>query len=199
MKPIKLIIEKLFFLGLIAAVLASFWYFEESLLLKVLSVVFVVVGILTTFRQSEDRLKSRYELLSLITLYLGIFSLYNLLYGINFPIYIIMIILFLLVGILIFSILTLDKIRELIKKEFFNSFIVLFGLVIIEVFLCLYFWPISPELKSLVLVVIFYQMTTLVYLHSRSMLRLNKIVGHLIVNFIILVIIFADVWLQLPR
>ena len=195
------IFEKLLFSGVLIGTLSGFWYFESSMLIKISATVLVLIGLFMSLRKRQNQsnlLNSRFEMLSLLSVYLGVFTLYNLIYSINFPIYIVMIMILILVIITAFAVLAMDRVDESLNKELFYSFILLIGLVITEVFLSLYFWPINVEIKSLVLVVIFYQIMTLIYLYTRSMLRLNKIIGFLIVNFLILAIVFWGLWPKLP-
>lgn len=194
------IVEKLLFLGVIFGTLLGFWYFESSYIVKISATVLVIMGFLLSIKKDQVNLpRSRYEILSLSSVYLGVFTLYNLIYSINFPIYIVMVMILILVLMVAFTTLAIDQINATLGIELFYSFVILMGLVVTEVFLSLYFWPINTEIKSLILVVIFYQAMSLVYLYTRSMLRLNKIVGFLIINFLILVIIFWSLWPKLPR
>jgi len=196
------IFEKLLFAGVLLGTLSGFWYFESSMLIKILATVLVLIGLIMSLKKGQNQsnlLNSRFEILSLLSVYLGVFTLYNLIYSINFPIYIVMIMIMILVTMTAFTTLAMDKVDESLSKEIFYSFILLMGLIVTEVFLSLYFWPINVEIKSLILVVVFYQIMTLIYLYVRSMLRLNKIAGFLIVNFLILAIVFWSLWPKMPR
>ena len=196
------ILEKLLFLGVLVGTLLGFWYFESSMLIKIIATVLVLIGLIISLKKGQNQsnlLNSRFEMLSLLSVYLGVFTLYNLIYSINFPIYIVMVMILILVTMTVFTTLAMDKIDELLSREIFYSFILLMGLIVTEVFLSLYFWPINVEIKSLVLVVVVYQIMTLIYLYVRSMLRLNKIIGFLIVNILILAIVFWSLWPKLPR
>lgn len=195
------IFEKLLFTGVLVGTLLGFWYFESSMLIKISATVLVLIGLIISLKKGQNQsnlLNSRFEMLSLLSVYLGVFTLYNLIYSINFPIYIVMVMILILVTMTAFTTLAMDKVDESLNKEIFYSFILLMGLIVTEVFLSLYFWPINVEIKSLILVVVFYQIMTLIYLYVRSMLRLNKIIGFLIVNFLILAIVFWGLWPKLP-
>ncbi len=197
----KFIFEKILLLGILLASVWGFWYFEESFTLRILVVALSLTALFFGFSKapSEREFSSKRELLMLLILYLGLFSLYNFLYSINIPIYLVMMAVLGLVSILFFSLLSLDKIDSLMGKEVFHLFIALMGLVVLEVFLALYFWPINPETKSLIIVVIFYLITSLIYLYVHSMLRLRRIVGFLIVSLLILGIILIFTWLGLAK
>jgi len=196
------IFEKLLFAGVLLGTLSGFWYFESSMPIKISATILMLTGLFMSFKKSRNQsslLNSRFEMLSLLTVYLGVFTLYNFIYIVNFPIYIVMAMILILVTVTAFTTLAMDGVDESLSKEIFYSFILLMGLIITEVFLSLYFWPINVEIKSLVLVVVFYQIMTLIYLYVRSMLRLNKIAGFLIVNFLILAIVFWSLWPKMPR
>lgn len=189
------IFEKLFFIGVLIGTLLSFWYFESSVFIKILALILAAAGIFLAAKKKSPQ----YELASLLTVYFGAFTFYNLIYVVNFPIYMVMILILILLMTVAFTALTMDGINELMGREVFLSLIFLLGLISVEVFLSLYFWPINLEIKSLVLVVIFYQTTSLIYLYVRSMLRLNRVVGFLIVNLLILATVFWTLWPKLPK
>jgi len=195
------IFEKFLLLAILFGTIWGFWFFEESLILRIIILIFAFVGVILAFtkEKKEPQLFSRRELLMLLILYLGLLTLYNLLYGLNIPLYLIMIAILALVSVLLFSLLSLDKIDTLMGKAIFQVFIVLMGLIILEVFLTLYFWPIDPESKSLIIVVVFYMIISLIYLYVHSMLRLRRIAGYLIASFLVLGILLFIIWWRLKR
>lgn len=193
----KFILEKIIYLAVLGGAVFSFFYFEENLLLKIIALVLVLLGLADVLKKKENLTGSNFELLNLIILYLGFFSLYNLLYGINLPLYVAMVIFLIFVNVLLLSVLIIDGIDKLLGKKLFLIFILLTGLAMVEIFLSLYFWPIDPGIKSLILVIAFYQVFNLVYLYAHSMLRLSKIRGYLLINILILATIFLSIWLKL--
>lgn len=195
------IFEKALFIIVLGFCLWGFWYFEESFLLRVIAVVLVVASSYLVIKKkpTEIVLPNKLELGALTILYLGTYTLYNLLYGLNLPLYIIMLSVLILVMALCYSLLTLDQFDTVLGKEIFRTFVVLMGVVTLEIFLCLYFWPIGPEIKSLIIVVVFYLMMSLIYLYIHGMLRLKRIVGYLVVCFLILGILLVNIWLQIAR
>lgn len=202
MANVKLItFEKILFLSVLALSILGFWYFEESILLKVLIIMLALGGLFVALKNKKDKIShaSNFEFLSLLILYLGIYVIYNILYSINLPLYAAMVVVLILVTALFFSMLSLDQVDTILPKEVFRGLILLLGLVVLELFLGLYFWPIEPEAKSLILVVVFYLITSIIYLYIHSMLRLNKIRGYLIVSILILAIILLVIWLRLPK
>ena len=199
--PKFLVYEKILLFVLLIGSLIGFWYFEYSLILRILVIVLAVAGSgLAFFNVSEKpQLSSRREFLILLVLYLGLFTLYNLLYGLSIPLFIIMIAILMLVSSLFFGIIMMDRIDVLIDKPLFRLFIILMGLAILEIFISLSYWPIDPKLKSLIIVVIFYIITNLIYLYVHSMLKLKRIAGYLIVSIIILSVIVLIIWLTSPK
>lgn len=201
MTNIKLLtFEKLLLLAVLIGSIYGFWYFEESVILRIFILMIAALGLFSAFKKTkQEHFASKFELLSLLIMYLGIFTIYNILYSINLPLYICMIIVLVLVVALLYSMLSLDNIGNLLPKEVFRGLILLLGLVILEIFLGLYFLPIDPAAKSLSLVVVFYLINSLIYLYIYSMLRLKKILGYLIVSVVILIVVFLVTWLKIPK
>ena len=194
------IYEKILFLAILMITLYGFWYFEENYTLKLMAVVLSVIGIYAALRKKkQEQPTSKFELTSLLILYLGIFGLYNLLYSINLPLYAVMLAAFFLVIALVFSVLSLDEVFELLPKTIFQTLILLLGLVTLELFLTLYFWPIDPEAKSLIIVVFFYLITSLIYLYVHNMLRLKRIAGYVIVSLVVIALIIVTYWIKIIR
>jgi hypothetical protein len=186
-------------LGLLLTVsVCGFFYFEQSAILRTLIVILSLISFsLVFFYNSETPTSSnRREILVVLILYLGIFSLYNLLYGLGIQLYLIMIAVWLLVTLLFIGLLILDRMDKLVSKTLFSLFACLNGLVILEVFLSLSFWPIDPKIKSLVLVVIFYLVVNLFYLYANNMLRFKKTFGYILISLIILALSVLNVWLS---
>lgn len=191
-----LLFEKILLFVLLASSIVGFWYFESSLILRIAVIVLGVISLILAFFNVPEKpqLSSRRELLILLILYLGLFSIYNLLYGLSIPLFIVMLAILLLVCSLFFGLIMIDRVNTLISKPLFNLFIILMGLVILEIFLSLSYWPVDPRFKSLIIVVIFYLITNLIYLHVHSMLKLKRIIGYLIVCVVILIPIALILW-----
>ena len=185
--------ENLIFLGTLIGVLVGFCYIEESLMLKILAVLFAVMTLAITVRKEKSKTtSSKYELLGLFIIYLGVFVAYNFLYTINLPLYAAMVIILILTILVTLAMFLVDKVQEQISKEVLNAIILLVGLVILEIFLGLYFLSIDPVIKSLFVIVIYYFLINLVYLYVNSMLRLNKVIGFLVISLIILAAIIIN-------
>ncbi len=191
--------SKVILIAILAATLVGFWYFENSLLFKISVVILAASGLLVACLKKIDRppLKSPHEFIILLALYLGIFTLYNLLYGLSIPLYLVMIAILGLVSGLFFGLLILDRLDTIINPPLFWVFIILVGLVILEIFLSLSFWPIDPKVKSLMIVVIFYLLMNLIYLFSHNMLKLKRILGIMIVSILILSLMILSIWMSL--
>jgi len=195
------LVEKILLITVLIVSVWGFWYFEESLFLRILSIVFALGGVWLVFRKSAEtsKLTSQRELLVLFILYLGFLSFYNLLYGMNLPIYVILSGISILTVVTFYSLFGLDDFKNLLGKEVFHVLIALLTIVVLELFLSLYFWPVAPETKSLILVVILYLIMSLVYLHIHSMLRLKRVAGYLVVSLLILGAILLITWLEFGK
>lgn len=193
-----LIAEKFFLFLLLGGSIWGFWYFEPSLFLKILVVGLALVGMIWAFfkRSDKPQLASQREFLILLTLYLGLFSLYNLLYGLSIPLYLIMIAVLILTGGLFYGLLVLDSLNILMEKPIFQLLTVTIGLAVLEVFLSLSFWPIDPKIKTMVIVVIFYLLTSLIYLYIHNVLKLKRVLGYVLICVIVLAILFIVTWLK---
>ncbi|MEI6039773.1 MAG: hypothetical protein WCP93_00250 [Candidatus Berkelbacteria bacterium] len=188
---------KLILAAILAVSVYGFFYFETSIILKVLVVVIAGVSFYMGIRHEAEKppLTSHREFLILFVLYLAVFTLYNLLYGLGIQLYLIMIAVWLLVTLLFLCMLILDKIDTLMRRALFWLFASLNGLVVLEVFLSLAFWPVDPKIKSLILVVVFYLITNLIYLYTHNVLRFKKVLGYFVVSVLILGLLILSTWL----
>lgn len=200
MKMVKklLLLEKVILLVLIGVTLYGFFYFENSLVLKYIVTIVAAIGLFFAFRKQPEKaaLASNREFIFLLVLYLGNYSLYNLKYGMSIPTHIIMLAVFVMVTGLFYGLISLDRLDTLVAKPIFHLLIILVGLIVVEIFLALSFWPIDPQAKSLIIVVIFYLFTSLIYLYIHSVLKLKRVIGYLassllIIGLIILGIIYG--------
>jgi len=193
-----LLLEKVILLVLIGVTLYGFFYFENSLVLKYIVTIVAAIGLFFAFRKQPEKaaLASNREFIFLLVLYLGNYSLYNLKYGMSIPTHIIMLAVFVMVTGLFYGLISLDRLDTLVAKPIFHLLIILVGLIVVEIFLALSFWPIDPQAKSLIIVVIFYLFTSLIYLYIHSVLKLKRVIGYLassllIIGLIILGIIYG--------
>lgn len=183
---------------LLAIALFGFFYFEPSLILRIVATVLGVGSLVWTFWPKIIPGSSninRREILILFILYLSLSSVYNLLYSLGIPLAIIMIVVCLLVFALFFGLLALEQLDELFGGPRSWVFIILAGLVLLEVFLSLAFWPVDPKFKSLILVVVFYAITNLIYLYAQNMLRLKRVIGFMVVSIFVLAIVILTIFM----
>lgn len=190
------IYEKFLFSIFLGLTIFGFWYFEEDIYLKILTIFLGLISLYLIFKQENEKphFASRLQFPALLVLYFGFFDLYNFLYSINLPLYMVMIIILILTSGLFFVVVTIDKASGLVSREVLPAYVATIGLVILEVFLSLYFWPIAPEVKSFIIIIVFYLILSLVYLHIHNMLRLKKVIGFLIASFIVLAIVLVISW-----
>lgn len=194
----KFKLNKLLFLIILTLTVWGFWYFEESLFLRFLVLIIVILAAWQIILQPKKNSHQRFELAGLFTLFLGSFTLYNLLYIASFPLFLVMF--FILIAIYAIAYLELQtNAPESFDKNSLNIYSISISIIMLEVFLSLYFWPENPEIKSLILVVMFYLASNFLYLYIHNMLRLRKILGHVIICLIILGIIFTSSWLKIAK
>lgn len=171
---------KILIIGLVIIAILGFFYFENSLMLRVLSVLLGIVGIAT--------IASQPEIVVFILLYLSYFDLYNIRYGLAVPLAVVMLPVF---GITVFSFYGQNFLLgfEERTKKVLNLYTVLTGLVTLEIFLTMTFWPVDPKLKTIVIIVVYYLIERIFHLYINSVLNLRKIVGFFVVSIIILAIV----------
>lgn len=188
--------SKIFQIGILMISGFGYFYFETSSILRFLVVVFGGLIALWSFfsKQEKPFLNSRREILSLLILYLGLFTFYNLLYGVGIPLYLIMVMTWILVCATLYSSLILDRINTIFDSSLLWVYISLIGLVVLETFLSLSFWPIDPQFKCLIIIVFYYLASNLIYLRAANMLRLKRIVGFILAGLIILGLLILNIW-----
>lgn len=201
MKNHLYIFERILFSLFIGLVIFGFWYFEENIFLKILTILLGLIALYLVFKKDEEKshFASRFQFPALLVLYFGFFDLYNFLYSINLPLYMVMVIILILVSGLFFVVVTIDKASGLIEKAVLPTYVVTTGLVLLEIFLALYFWPVAPEVKSFIIVMFFYLILSLIYLSIHNMLRLKKILGFLIAGFVVLATVLILSWFYSAR
>ena len=124
------------------------------------------------------------------------YFLYNVRYSLAIPMAVILVAVFMITILLFYSLNQFIKYPITIDKQKFNLFIVVTGLVILEIFLTMSLWPVDPNIKSLSLAVSFYLIFKIVYLELAGMLNLKKIRGFAIASFLILSAVIATSWLM---
>lgn len=171
---------------LLSGVILAFFYFETSLFLKILV---VLLGLTSLFSLSAAP-----EIIITLILYLGLYVLYNVRYGLAVPLALIMILVFGLT-ILVFYLeyryrktVVADKTQELQEatRNIVLVYLLTTGLVVLEIFLAMSFWPVDPKIKSLVITVIFCLICRIFYLYINSVLNLKKIVVFILISILIL-------------
>lgn len=194
MKKINLSSIAFYLLAIVA--IALFYYFEESLLLKnlVILFIFVVIGSIL-FSQKKESLFKKSELAILLIIYLFSLNCFYLIYYLNFPLAVAMVILIIAVIILINY--AFFKTYELLSNYDYWLLTLIVTLILLESFLSLYFWPLSPEIKSLIMTIIFYLLSNIIYLYANNMLNLNKTRNYILICFFIIIFIMLLSWLKI--
>lgn len=176
----------------------GFFYFETSLILRIMVVVLGLGSFIWGIKvnKNDSPLSNKREVLILFILYLSLSSIYNLIYSLGIPLAVVMVSVCVLVFALFGGLLVIDRLNDRFAGPRFWVFVVLAGLVLLEIFLSLTFWPVDPKFKSLILVIVFYCMTNVIYLYAHDMLKLKRIINLLIVCVIILALIIFAIFYQ---
>lgn len=183
-------ITSLWFLKLITFItltltIFGFFYFETSLILRILVVFLSLIGVW--------QIRNLSEILILLILYLGIFTLYNIRYGLAVPTAVILAIVGILTSFLFYAQSRLSILKPA-DKNLVNIFLLVTDLIVLEIFLVMSLWPVDPKTKTLVITVIFYLISKVVYLRFHNVLNLKRISGFLLASLVILATIFAVNW-----
>lgn len=178
MKILTKLSWKLLSILLLIIVNIGFFYFETSLTLRVMAVLLSLTGFLSITYSPE--------IFTLVLLYLGLYDLYNVRYGLAIPLFIIIIIVFCLSSVCFFLETRFNKLAEKLSKNIFLLYLITTGLIILEIFLTMSFWPVDPKIKSLVIVIIYYLLGRIFYMHITNVLHLKKALNYIIVSIIVL-------------
>lgn len=166
---------------------AGFFYFESSLIIRILVIFLGLVGLIQMAKMPE--------ILVMIDLYLSLFVLYNLRYGLAVPMSIILI-LVTIISVFLFYVNFRFREGQSIIRERFGVYLAVIGLLIVEIFLAMSFWPVDPKTKTLTIVILFFVFSRAVYFQANNMLSLKRISGILTVSVIVLVLLFGlSYWL----
>lgn len=162
----------------LALVIFGFFYFETSLPVRVMVILLGLLGLAT--------IKSSSEILVILIFYLGLYDLYNIRYGLAVPLSIILMLVFGF-SVLAFELLSFfQKMRERVPKNIFLLYLLTIGLIVLEIFLAMTFWPVDPKIKGLVIVIIFYILYRLFYLYINNVLNLKKATVFIFFSILIL-------------
>ena len=180
---------KIFISALLIISLVGYFYFEASLILRF---AVVALGLISLWQISSTP-----EIAVLTVLYLFLYDLYNIHYGIGIPTSVMMVAVFAISYCLFFVHGVLIKFKEGVEQKLFDIFNVVTSLVLLELFLTMGFWPVDPRTKSFVIVVTYYLISRIIYLFAKNMLSLRRALGYMVVSFIVLsLIIFLNLKLN---
>ncbi|MFA6492673.1 MAG: hypothetical protein WCV58_00835 [Patescibacteria group bacterium] len=126
------------------------------------------------------------EILVLVILYLGLYDLYNIRYGLAVPLSLILLAVFGLTLITFTLWLHFRKIIKDLNKDLLWLYLVTIGLIVMEIFLTMSFWPVDPKIKSLVIVIIFYIICRTFYLYVNNVLNSKKVIVFILISLFIL-------------
>jgi len=177
-------IRKLILSILILWSVASFWFLNSSMPIKIAIVVISLACLICTWLESAP------IFLLIFLSFTSSFALYGFLYQLNLPTWLIMIAILLIFGYLFTY--TEQKIGILGNKRL--TYLILFSLIILEVFLALSFFLISPLAQSMVIAIISYLFVGYCYtILARH--QDNKFTTYLIISIIAVgVILVSSNW-----
>ncbi len=165
----------------------GFFFFESSLAIRILVLLLGLIGLI--------QVKKFPEFLVLINLYLSLYVLYNIRYGLAVPMSIILVAVLIISIFLFYVNFQLKEGQQLAKERLWLGLLVI-GLLTLEVFLVMSFWPFDPKTKSLTVVTCFYIFSRAVYFQANNMLSLKRMSGILIVTTFLLGLLFGlSYWL----
>lgn len=164
--------------------LISFWVSSQSTLVLVLITLLGVLGVIFVISEMAP------IFLLIFLSFLTSFALYNFLFQFNLPVWMVMLAILLVFG--YFFYYTEQKIGILGNKRLI--YLILFSLIVLEVFFTLNYFLISPLSKSLIISIIGYLFVGFCYsvlAHHED----NKLKTYLILSAIMIVLIFvSSIW-----
>jgi len=166
---------------------AGFFVFESSLTIRILVLLLGLIGLF--------QINKLPEFLVLIDLYLALYVLYNIRYGLAVPMSIILVMVIILAIFLSYVNFHLKEGQPLPRERLWVYLLVI-GLLVLEVFLTMSFWPFDPKTKTLTVVTCFYIFSRAVYFQANNMLSLKRMSGILAVSTVLLGLLFGlSYWL----
>lgn len=185
-KITRFLVNKIFLSFLLLFGLVGFWIFEPSVF------YLSILGLIALFVIWESWIKKKFFNLIIVDFYLLLVFLYNIYYSYAFPLPYITIIV-ILVG--IFFHWVYHELNGLPKSKVFQLESATFGLLLLEIFIALKFWPIDPKVKSFIIVGFFYLWESFIRASFENKLVKKEIVNYLaVVLFLILIIILTSRW-----
>lgn len=167
-------------------VIFGFFYFETSTILRILVILLGLIGLW--------QMSKLPEILVMLLLYLGLYDFYNVRYGLAVPMAVILISVFGLAIFLDYFLGKIYKFEEVLEKNIFLVYLFTTGLIILEIFMAMSLWPVDPKTKALVIVIVFYLCSRLIYLNVHRVLNLKRAGGFVLVSLLILASVIALGW-----
>lgn len=171
---------------ILAIVISGVFYFEVSLISRILVVLLGITSLMFFSLMPE--------IVFLVILYFGLFVLYNIRYGLAVPLSAVMVLVFGLVSFLFYAQLKTSGRFKKLNRDFIWLYLLTNGLIVLEFFLAMSFWPVDPKTKSFVIVVIYYLISKIFYLYIDSVLNLKKVLVFVLISFLILAAILIFNW-----
>lgn len=186
MKKNASLIYKIVLLALFLILFFGIWiffYFEVSFSLRLLVIILGLIGL--------AQIAKKPEILVLVNLYLIIYDLYNIRYGLAVPLAIIMLIVLAVSLAMSYINFQINEDSKFKNKDLLFVHLAAIALINLEIFLAMSYWPIDPKTKAITIALVFFIITKTVYLHINNVLSLKRVSGFLIVGFLILAVIYS--------
>lgn len=167
----------------LALVVLGFFYFETSTLLRIFVVTLGFISLISVRKNPE--------IFALFNLYLLFYDLYNVRYGLAFPLSIIILIVFGFTLAIFAFLVHFYKISKNLDKNLLWLYLAIAGLSVMEIFLAMSFWPVDPKIKSFVIVIIFYVIFRIFYLYANNVLNSKKVIVFMLISFFILAVVLT--------
>ena len=165
----------------------GFLNFETDLIIKVLMVFLSFFAVLISVG------REKINLLLIITYYLMIFNFYNLYLLYLWPLGVVMLGMIALSAIIFYFSTHFQMIAT--EKNQWLVYLVVFILVMLEIFLSLITWPIDPKGKAMILASIFYLIWGFICLEANGQFNFKKCLIYLLISgSIVTAIILTSNW-----
>ena len=179
----------------------SFLLFERTLILQETMALFTAFCFYLFYSRSNIPLKEKtsrqvtyfwLDLCILLTIYLVSLAVYQLVFFANFPLWLLILCLALLGG----AVFGYGLWARRVEKQILWAYLMLFILIIVEVFVVLSFWQEAfPLYKALILALLYYIYMGLLDFKLRGERLKNRYLGYLIFTIIVFIlIIFSIDW-----
>lgn len=179
-------INRILLFAFLVGGIISFWLYEPSFFY-----LFLLVAI-ALYEIWEGWQKKSFSNLVFLDFFLVLVFLYNAYYSYVWPLVYIM--LSVVLAAILFHFIY-HEINLLSRKEIFKFESAFLGLIILEIFIVLKFWPIDPKVKSFIIAAFFYLWENFIQAEQEKKLTKKEIKNYIIILSVLLfLIIITSRW-----